>query len=355
MMIDDSPLDLEVLQICLEDVGFHRFVVTSDSLQTIGLVRTHQPDVVLLDLSMPGVTGFELLTAFRSDVNLRDIPVMIVTSNTDAETKLQSLELGATELLAKPVDPIELGLRLKNMLRAKAYRDSLTNYSSELEKQVRQRTRQLEDVQRQIIHCLARAAEYRDDDTGQHVFRVGRYAAILASELGMDAANVELLEMAAQLHDVGKIGIPDAILLKPGKFEPEEFAVMRQHCDLGVSIIQGDSSYANNNSSERVQLNTIPVVRMAMSIAATHHERWDGSGYPRGLKGEMIPLEGRIVAVADVFDALSSKRPYKDPMPLDKCVAIIRQGSGAHFDPRVVEAFFAVLDKLLAVRPVAEA
>jgi putative two-component system response regulator len=332
----------------LEDEGYHRFVTTTNSGEALELLRHHLPDVALVDLMMPQVDGFDLLRDLQRDPTVQRIPVLVLTSTADAETKHRALELGATDLLAKPVDPSELGLRLKNTLRAKSYRDGLRNYSAQLEDQVRQRTRELEIAQRQIIHCLARAAEYRDDDTGKHVLRVGQYAAILAAQLGADMAEADLLEMAAQLHDIGKIGIPDEILLKPGKFEPGEFAVMQRHCELGVSILRGNA--APDLPPIAVDQIAVPILRLAMTIAATHHERWDGSGYPRGLRGNEIPLCGRIVAVADVFDALSSKRPYKQPMPLEKCLTILREGSGSHFDPDVIDVFFAVLDKILAVR-----
>ena len=348
MLVDDEPLNLEVVQMYLEDAGYHRFVVTSDATEAMQLLRQHFPDVLLCDLMMPHVSGFDLLQALQSDPLAQGIPVLVLTSNADSKTKHRALELGATDFLPKPVDPSELGLRVKNILRAKVYRDSLVDNLTELQNRVRERTHQLEIVQRQFIHCLARAAEYRDDDTGKHVFRVGRYAAILATELGAEPASVELIEMAAQLHDIGKIGIPDAILLKPGKFEPDEFAVMQRHCELGVSIIQGGAG--RDLMSAAPELDSVPVLRLAMSIAATHHERWDGCGYPLGLKGEEIPLAGRIVAVADVFDALSSERPYKQPMPLEKCLAILQAGSGTHFDPRLIDTFFAVLDEILDIR-----
>lgn len=346
MLVDDEPLNIDVIRTYLEEEGYHRFVTTSDARAVVPLLRQHSPDVILLDLMMPPLSGFEVLAALRSDPLAQGVPALMLTSNTDAASKHRALELGAADLLAKPVDPCELGLRLKNTLQARAHRDSLVCYSVTLENQVRERTQQLEAVQRQIIHCLARAAEFRDDDTGKHVLRVGRYAAILASGLGLDPADIELLEMAAQLHDIGKIGIPDAILLKPGKFEPDEFAIIKQHCELGVSILEGRSSHG----AASAELDAVPVLRLAMLIAATHHERWDGAGYPRGLRGDSIPLAGRIVAVADVFDALSSKRPYKERMPLDKCLSILREEAGSHFDPQLIDVFFASLDRILDVR-----
>jgi len=222
---------------------------------------------------------------------------------------------------------------------------------------VQLRTLELAASRLELIHCLGRAAEYRDNGTGMHVVRVGRYAGIIARQLGLNAATVELIEQAAPLHDVGKIGIPDAILLKPGKLTEDEFDVIRQHCEFGKRIVDEMTSDDRRAmaahapaDSPIVQVGRSPMLQMAARVALTHHEKWDGSGYPHGLAGEQIPLEGRITAVADVFDALSNKRPYKPAFPLERCFAMLEEGRGTHFDPRILDAFFARRKEVLRVR-----
>ena len=353
MIVDDEPINIDIVQAYLEEAEYSNFLTTTDSSAAIGLIQSHQPDVVLLDINMPQVNGLELLKIMRGDMSLRMIPAIVLTAATDTSIKLQALKLGASEILTKPVDPSELLLRIENVLVAKAYQDHLAQYSVRLEQQVAIRTKELLRSREEAIHCLARAAEYRDDDTGQHVTRVGVYAAIIAEELGFPKPAIELIEQAAQLHDVGKIGIPDEILHKPGKLEPSEFALMRTHCDIGQRIINPLSG----DETEQLKRHTYvgmkimsstssPVLKMAAVIAATHHEKWDGSGYPKGLVGKAIPIEGRIVAVADVFDALSSKRPYKDAYPTAKCIEIMDASRGQHFDPHVLDAFLARIDEV---------
>ncbi len=248
-------------------------------------------------------------------------------------------------------------LRVENVLAVKAYQDHLAKHSERLEQQVRLRTAELVRSRQEAIHCLARAGEYRDDDTGHHVTRVGRYSALIAAELGFPEQAVELIEQAAQLHDVGKIGIPDSILHKPGKLDPQEFDLVQEHCGIGRRIINPlsheESIRLKSHTSVGMQIvgaTNSPVLRLAAVIAASHHEKWDGSGYPKGLAGNAIPIEGRIVAVADVFDALSSVRPYKDAFPLEKCLSILREGKGKHFDPRVLDAFLARIDQIVNIR-----
>ena len=304
---------------------------------------------MLLDLVMPEVSGFDILSAMKLEPSLKLIPVIMLTSSSDATTKLKALELGATDFLAKPVDPSELALRLRNTLTAKAYQDHLARHSAVLEHKVRLRTAELEASQQRLLHSLAAAGEFRDNDTGMHVLRVGRYACILARQLGADDAWTEMIEQAAQLHDVGKIGVSDTILLKPGRLEPIEFDSIKQHCAIGLKIIRPDSLRGafSGTRNKTTEIPDSPVMLMAGVIAQTHHEKWDGSGYPEGLKGEEIPPEGRIVAVADVYDALSSERPYKSAFPKEKCFDILKEGRGAHFDARVVDAFFATVDEIL--------
>ncbi len=353
MIVDDESTTIDLIQSYLEDEGFGNFVTTTDSCSAIDMLRQHRPDVLLLDINMPKYDGLQILQEMRGDKILRKIPSIVVTASTDGATKLKALRLGASDFLAKPVDPSELLLRLENVLNVKTLQDHLADYSERLEQQVEIRTQELLRSRQEAILCLARAAEYRDDDTGQHVTRVGRYSAIVADQLKFPKPAVDLIEQAAQLHDVGKIGIPDAILHKPCGLEDDEYTLMQTHCGIGRRIIASDAEAMREHTSLGMRImrsTTSPVLKMAAVIAQTHHEKWDGSGYPRGLKGKEIPIEGRIVAVADVFDALSSKRPYKDPFPLEKCFRIIEDGRGKHFDPRVLDAFMARKDEVVRVR-----
>lgn len=357
MYVDDEEVNLDLVTLYLQDAGYKNVDTVMSIREAQKLLPARRPGVLLLDLVMPGGNGLELLSWMRRDKHLKRIPVIVVSGVESTEVKLKALELGVNEFLAKPVDPIELILRLRNTLAAKALHDHLANYSARLKQQVRVRTAELEEARQEAMNCLARAAEYRDDDTGQHVLRVGRYVAIIAERLGFNAKQVASLELAAQLHDVGKIGISDTILLKPGKLETHEFELMRQHCTFGKRIIEplSDDEWKEVRSHAQQAKNILspassPTMKLAAVIAETHHEKWDGSGYPRGLAGEKIPIEGRITAVADVYDALSHKRPYKPAFPREKCFAILEEGRGRHFDPGVLDAFFASIRQILEVQ-----
>ncbi len=357
LVVDDEPLNINVVQAYLEIDGYDQIESTTFAVEALPLVKRFRPDLVLLDIHMPELNGLEILKAMRADPSLATIPVVILTATSTNDMKVQALEVGATDLLSKPVHQGEMLARIRNVLTAKAYQDRLRCYSEELEDAVGKRTAELEASRLEVIHCLARAAEFRDDDTGQHIVRVGRYARIIGEELGLSDGHLELLELAAQLHDVGKIGIPDAILLKPGKLTPEEFDIMQRHCGFGkrivdclpaceVEIIRGHADLG----AKIIDNVRSPILNMAKRIALTHHERWDGSGYPMGLSGEDIPLEGRITAVADVFDALSSSRTYKAAFSLTKCFEILEEGRGTQFDPDVLDAFFARSKELVDIR-----
>jgi putative two-component system response regulator len=355
MIVDDEPINIMVVKKYLETAGFANLASTSDSRQAFAEICRERPDVLLLDIMMPHVDGLEILRQVRAERRVAQLPVIILTAVDDRQVKAAALELGATDFLTKPVDPMELVPRVRNSLAIKTYQDDLARQAQALEHQVQQRTEELAVSRLDVIHCLGRAAEFRDNDTGMHVVRVGQYAAIIARQLGLDDATVELIEHAAPLHDLGKIGIPDAILLKQGKLDPEEFRFMKRHCEFGLRIVEETSQEerrlfpAPAAGRQTVGISRSPTLRMAGLIALTHHEKWDGSGYPFGLRGEEIPVEGRITAVADVFDALSSQRPYKPAFPVDKCFAMLEEGRGRHFDPRVLDAFFACKEEVLTV------
>ena len=328
LIIDDQSSNVLLLEGILEEEDYNAYRSITDSRQALPVFLEYRPDLILLDLQMPYMDGFEVMHQLQACVpSSISLPILVLTADITPETKRQALAEGATDFLTKPFDPTEVILRIKNLLRTRALHLQLQDQNQLLEQKVRERTAELEETQVEILERLALAAEYRDDDTGEHTRRVGRTSAQIAQALGLPEAQVELIRRAAPLHDVGKIAIPDAILLKPGKLTVEEFEQMKTHTTLGAKMMSGGR---------------FPLLQLAEEIALTHHECWDGTGYI-GLRGESIPIAGRIVSVADVFDALTSTRPYKDAWPLSDAIEEIQQQSGQQFDPRVVEAFLAVL------------
>lgn len=356
-IIDDEPTNIKVVSRLLQLEGYRNFISTHDSREALDLIRNQATDIVLLDLMMPHVSGLDILRMLRSRTDTWLTPVIILTASTDRETRLEALRRGANDFLNKPIDPSELAPRVGNLLALKGHQDEMKSYSSSLEEAVRRRTAELEASRRDILHCLARAAEYRDDDTGHHVMRVGRYARIIAEGLGMDAEYADRIEQAAQLHDVGKIGVPDDILRKPGRLTEAEFELMRKHSSFGKRVLQRISPeeevalrHHADIGAKVLAIGRSPVLDMAMRIALTHHEWWNGSGYPLKLQGSDIPIEGRITAVADVFDALSTKRCYKEAFPIDKCFHIMEEERGSHFDPEVLDAFIKMRSAIIEVQ-----
>lgn len=347
-IIDDQSVNVKVVQKYLSLAGYKQFITTTDATQALDLVHTERPDVVLLDVMMPEISGLEILENLRKNEEHRDLPVIILTAANDQATKITALSLGATEFLGKPVDSVELQVRLRNVLSAKAHHDRIKNYAWEMELEVAVRSAELAHAYREVVGCLARVGEYRDNEAGKHVLRVGRYAELIARRLGLDDEMVERIAEAAPLHDIGKVGIPDSVLLKPGRLDAEEMERVRRHCDYGSAICAPGWS-RNPDGASPVPATGTSVLAMAATIALTHHEHWDGGGYPRGLAGEQIPLEGRITAVADVFDALTSRRPYKPAYSVERSLAILRTQRGKQFDPLVLDAFFDALDDVLAV------
>ena len=354
-IVDDEPINVKIVRRHLQAVGYENFVTTSDARAAMQLIEVERPDVVLLDVMMPEIDGIQILQIIRGTAHLQHLPVLILTAASDQATRLRALENGATDFLAKPLDVSELIPRLRNALLVKAHRDHLASYSEQLESRVRLRTCELEESRLQVIHCLAQAGEYRDDATGRHVLRVGRYVTILARELGFGQAEAGMMGLAALLHDVGKIGVPDAILLKAGPLDPAEREIIKRHCEIGGRIVEPGPdenwlSLTGSRADETSGAGSVhPLLDMAKSIALTHHEKWDGSGYPSRLAGEMIPIEGRIVAVADVFDALGSARPYKAALPPERCLEIMAQERGRHFDPAVFDALSRRIEDVLRV------
>lgn len=353
MVVDDEPLNIQLAVKYLELAGFWNFVTTMDSREAIAMVNDQRPDVLLLDIMMPHVSGLEILEKLRGDDRWMSLAIVILTADNDQATKRKALQLGASDFLRKPVDPIELIPRVRNVALVKKHSDFLQQYASQMEDEVLIRTAELAKSRREITQCLARAAEFRDDDSGQHVLRVGRYARLIAKELSWDDISLDLLEQAAQLHDIGKIAIPDSILLKPGKLTAEEFEIVSRHPLIGQQILKrpdDEQQLLREHTMRGARLLEnldSPILHLAGNISLTHHERWDGNGYPQHLAGEAIPIEGRIVAVADVFDALSSERPYKHAYPVEECFRIIEEGRGTQFDPNVLDAFIRCRQDIL--------
>lgn len=357
MIVDDEPLNVMTFRQHLKMEGYEHFVTTSNSREALHLLRSELPDVLLLDIRMPDVSGMDILRVIGLDPVLQHIPVLILTAASDPATRNEALELGASDFLQKPIAPEELLPRVRNAIVIKKHYDMASSEAARLEQQVERRTRQLEATRQQLILCLARAAEHRDNDTGNHVIRVGRYTSIIARRMGYPEHKLDMLEQAAQLHDVGKIGVPDSILFKPGKLAHDEYELMKKHCALGKQIIEPISEKDWNIlkthtriGESMLHVRSSSLLMLAARIAQTHHEHWNGRGYPLGLQGEDIPLEGRIVAVADVFDALSSRRPYKDPFPRQKCFDILGEGRGTQFDPAVIDAFFECAEEIIQVQ-----
>ena len=327
LVVDDEEGNLRVLQAMLGAEG-HRVATARDGDEALAAAAAEPPDLVLLDVMMPGMDGFEVARRLKAAPASRHVPIVLVTALDDRESRLEGLRAGAEDFLSKPVDRAELTVRVRNLLRLKEFNDFLADHNRILEAQVAERTRELVASYRETIVSLNRAASYKDEETGAHVARISFYAEDIAAELGMDAAFRDTIHYASPMHDVGKIAIPDAILLKPGKLDPQEWEIMKTHAPMGAKLLQGGTS---------------PYLQMGTQIALGHHERWDGGGYPHGLKGDEIPLPARIMQICDVYDALRSRRPYKPPFEHERSVEIVTKGDGrtmpGHFDPAVLAAF----------------
>ncbi len=337
MLVDDQPRNARLLQAQLGTEQFD-FMVAQSGEESLAQLRERLPDLIILDYMMPGMNGQQVAIALKADPRTRNIPLIMLTALSDHASRMHALSAGVEEFINKPVDQAELSTRVRNLLRLKSYQDQLADHNRLLADKVAERTRQLTEAYRDTIYTMVKAAEYKDEDTGSHVQRISFFCLELSEHLGMDKAFCDLIFYASAMHDVGKIGIPDAVLLKPGSFDEAEWAMMKTHCALGAKILHKGSS---------------PYVTMGAEIALSHHERWDGSGYPSGLVGEAISLPARIVMLCDQYDALRSRRPYKAPMSHERASAVIMSGDGrtepAHFDPAVLAAFTQVRDRFDAI------
>lgn len=331
LVVDDERANLELMSRVLRRAGYGDVRLVRDPLVALASLDEFAPDLILLDLHMPGLDGFEVLRRLQETVPVDDfLPRLVITADSTPATRRRALGLGAHDFLTKPIDVTETSLRVANLLRTRMLHVRLQESHDRLEEQVELRTRQLSEAYRDITRRLALVGEYRDDATAEHTTRVGVLAARLGRAAGFDAEQVRLLADAAPLHDIGKVAIPVGVLLKPGPLSATEFDIIKTHAAVGAHILRGGAS---------------PLLRLAEQIAYTHHERWDGSGYPSGLSGQAIPLAGRLVAIVDVFDALTSARPYKTAWPVDRAVAQMRAARGRQFDPELLDLF---LDQLHA-------
>jgi putative two-component system response regulator len=324
LIVDDQPENVLLLERTLRGAGYIYLASITDSREMLSTFTDFQPDLVAMDLRMPHVDGFALLKQLRSRVPAKTfVPVLVLTADNSRKARQEALSLGAKDFLAKPIDVAEALLRIYNLLETRWLHVELQRHSETLEQKVRLRTEELEQAQLEILRRLALAAEYRDDCTGQHTERVGELAASLAVAIGLRPEHVELIRLAAPLHDIGKIGIPDGILLKPSKLTDDEYVQIKRHAEIGRAILSGSK---------------FPILQMAERIALYHHERWDGSGY-HALQGDAIPVEARIVSLVDTFDVITNARPYKQAFSAEVALDAIRQGKGSQFDPNLVEAF----------------
>jgi len=335
LVVDDNQTNVVLLRNLLESVGYEYVEGITDPREVKGLYATASYDLVLLDIRMPHLDGYQVMTQLK-EISADDFPpVMVLTAQTDQETKLKALDAGAQDFLHKPFDRVEALTRIRNMIEVRLLHKQVRNQNEILEQRVNERTRELEETRLEVVRRLSVAAEYKDNETGLHVVRMSKIAKVLALAVGMSEDDAELLHIAAPMHDIGKIGIADAILLKPGDLTFEEREVMKNHAMIGAEIL-GEHEW--------------PLMHMARTVALTHHEKWDGTGYPMGLKGEAIPLVGRICALADVFDALTSDRPYKTSWSVEDALKFITDKTGTHFDPTLVEKFIENLDEIVYIR-----
>jgi len=335
MIVDDAIVSLKLLEQALLSIDGIVVESFTNPRQALAAFRSGRCDLLITDLVMPEMSGLDLIRACRADERGRDIPIMVVTGATERELRQQALELGAVDFLNKPLDSAEIRARTRNVVALSMARRQLADRSAWLAAEVRRATATIVARERETIIRLARAAEYRDWETGQHILRIAEYTRLIGMELRLDPDLVEELVLAAPLHDLGKIGIPDYVLRKPDRLDADEFRLMQRHTVIGHAILSESRSRLLQRGAE---------------IALTHHEKVDGSGYPNGLTGDNIPLSGRIVAIADVFDAITSRRPYKEPWPLADARSLLQQGSGRHFDTDCLEAFFRSWDAVVDAR-----
>ena len=335
LIVDDNKTNLLLLSSLAKSAGDLPTVTFDDPVDALYWCETNAPDLVLVDYRMPHLSGADFIRLFREIDGRRDVPIIMVTTENERAIRQEALSVGATDFLAKPVDSSEFRLRVRNLLALRQAQTLLSDRAKLLQHEVDKATAAVLQRERELVIRLSKAAEFRDPETGGHIHRMAHYSSLIAKQLGLSATFQQEILEAAPMHDVGKLATPDYILLKPGRLDADEMVIMRRHAEIGAQILAGSSS---------------PLIRLAEEIAGSHHEKFDGSGYPKGLVGEAIPLSGRIVAVADVFDALTSERPYKRAWSIDDARRFLIENSGSHFCPRCANALLEAWDEVLAIK-----
>jgi putative two-component system response regulator len=335
LIIDDQLLSVRLLTDILQNAGYKNIHSTTDPTKAVSLYCKIRPDIVLLDLNMPIMNGFQVMEKLRTIKNESYLPILIISSVDSNESRYRALETGGKDFIIKPYERVDVLIRIKNMIEVRLLHNQTIDQSRSLEQKVLERTLELYETQKDVIQRMARAIEYRDLETGLHIVRMSQYCNLIAIELGLSRKDCDLISIASPLHDIGKIGIPDIILQKPAKLTEAEWEVMKTHTSIGAELLSDSKS---------------EFLAIAKEIALTHHERWDGTGYPNGLKRSRISIFGRICCLCDVFDALTSVRPYKKAWPIAKAVNEIKTGRGTHFDPEIVDCFLAILSKIRKVK-----
>lgn len=335
LIVDDQLINIKLLEKMLRQAGFTSLYSTNLGAEVKQRYFEYEIDLILLDIRMPDMDGFQVMETLQTAIHDDYLPILVITAELTQEIRKKSLSSGAKDFITKPFDQTEVIQRIRNMLEVRLLHKQVMTQNVTLEQQVKIRTQQLEQSRLEIIKRLGRAAEYKDNETGNHILRMSHFAQMLALAAGLNESFAADILTAAPMHDIGKIGIPDHILLKPGKLNANEWEVMKTHVKIGADLLADTD---------------VPLLKLASNIALTHHEKWDGSGYPNGLKGNDIPIEGRICAVCDVFDALTSERPYKKAWPIDKAVDYLNEQKGHHFDPELVVHFLSILEEVLHYR-----
>lgn len=330
LIVDDISTNVRILEMMLQIHGFKNIVSTTDSEAVVRMYESYRPDIILLDLSMPKMDGFMVMEELNKIKGEDYLPILVITARQDLQSKLKALSMGAKDFVAKPFENAEVIARIRNMLEMRILHKEVVNYNRNLEQIIEERVKETEDLQYELIERLLLAAEFRDHQTGGHIRRIGRYVETMAKIMGYNDRDAKCMGLASMMHDVGKIGITDDILLKKGKLNDQEWAIMKEHTLKGQKLLEGSKSKA---------------LQLGEKIAISHHEKWDGSGYPKHLQGEDIPVEGRITALFDIVDALSSKRSYKDKWEFPEVIKEIKKISGRHLDPALVQIFIENIDK----------
>ena len=335
LIVEDDKISIRMLENILRKAGYSNLRSLMDPREARSTYQEFLPDIILLDFNMPHLNGFQVMEELKTVETENYLPILMITEEESPQIRLKALESGAKDFLNKPYERVEVLLRIHNMLEVRMLQNEVRDQNKMLEAKVKKRTRELYDTRLDVIHRLARAAEFRDQETGMHIIRMSKYCEALAKEIGMSDLQRELLLAASPLHDIGKIAIPDSILLKPGKLDPQEWELMKTHTTVGSELLSGSRS---------------AFMKTAAHIALTHHEKWNGAGYPQGLKENQIPLVGRICGLCDVFDALTSSRPYKEAWSFEEAVEEIKKEKAKHFDPALLESFLNILPEIKRIK-----